>query len=295
MHKTISLILFALVAIIMTGCAQTHQSDTAPQMDNLLLAEPKPISGRAQLAIVRYNQILSEEHLTQDERAELHFQRGMLYDSVGLPGLAQYDFSRALNIKPDMAPVYNSMGIHFIQQSEFIQAYEAFDSTLDIDPEYDFAFLNRGIALYYGGRSDLAVKDLTTFYKLDTSDPFRAIWLYFAMEHQNPAAAPEYLTSALNSLEPQHWATQIVELLLGRTSEKELLGVLLKGVTSQTELTERLCEAYFYLGKYHMTLGNEGRAANYFKLALSTNVYDYVEHRYARLELSQLRHSETAK
>ena len=27
----------------------------------------------------------------------------------------------------------------------------------------------------------------------------------------------------------------------------------------------------------------------YFKLALSTNVFDYVEHRYARMELNRLR------
>ena len=294
MHKTISLILFTLAAIIMTGCAQTTQPDTAPQMGNLIVAEPKPVSGRAQLAIARYNQMLGGAQLADEERAELHFQRGMLYDSVGLPGLAQYDFSRALQIKPDMAPVYNSMGIHFIQQKEFIQAYEAFDSTLDIDPEYDFAFLNRGIALYYGDRADLASQDLSTFYKLDETDPFRALWLYFAKAEENPQNALKHLGTMRSALDSNHWATNIIDLFLGQVSESELLSNLLEGVTSQSTLTERLCEAYFYLGKYHMAKGNNGRAANYFKLALSTNVYDYVEHRYARLELSRLRHSDIA-
>lgn len=39
-------------------------------------------------------------------------------------------------------------------------SYEAFDSALELAPDYDYAFLNRGIALYYGKRPELAVQDL---------------------------------------------------------------------------------------------------------------------------------------
>ena len=70
---------------------------------------------------------------------------------------------------------------------------------------------------------------------------------------------------------------------------------LTKNVKSNKELTERLCEAYFYLGKYNQTLGYRGSAANYFKLALSTNVYEFVEHRYAKLELDLMRTTKAAE
>jgi len=290
MHKTISLILFSLAMLQLAGCAKTSAPTAGGQMGNLLLAEPMPVSPRSQLAIVRYNQVLASAELEEQERAELHYQRGMLYDSVGLGGLAQFDYSQALQLKPDMAEAYNSIGIHFIQQNEFIQAYEAFDSTLDINPDYDFAFLNRGIALYYGERTDLASKDLTRFYEMDASDPFRALWVYFARAKDDPIAGTAYLAQIRDDLDQQHWAIQIVDLFLGNASEADLLSGLLEGVSSQRTLTERLCEAYFYLGKYHSAQDNKGKAANYFKLALSTNVYDYVEHRYARLELNRLRH-----
>ena len=62
-----------------------------------------------------------------------------------------------------------------------------------------------------------------------------------------------------------------------------------ENVKSKKAFTERLCEAYFYLGKYSQILGEKNKAANYFKLALSTNVYEFVEHRYARLELDLMR------
>jgi lipoprotein NlpI len=97
------------------------------------------------------------------------------------------------------------------------------------------------------------------------------------------------LAKQRKNLDEDNWATQLVDLYLERTTEGELLNTLIGGVTSQQQLTDRLCEAYFYLGKYHSARGNRGVASNYFKLALSTNVFEYVEHRYARLELNLLR------
>lgn len=164
MCRNVSLIFFFLFVAILTGCAQTPSIAERPQMGNLLLAEPAPINPRSEMAIARYNQVLMSPALSDTDKAELHFQRGMLYDSVGLSGLAQFDYTQAINLKPDLAEAYNSIGIHYIQQNDFIQAYEAFDSTLEINPDYDFAFLNRGIALYYGGRSELATSDLDTFF-----------------------------------------------------------------------------------------------------------------------------------
>lgn len=286
MLSRLSLIFFVLVV---TGCAQTAPKQQQTEMGNLLVPEPAPLSIRSQVAIARFGQILSNAELTDEDKAQLHFQRGMLYDSVGLGGLAQFDYNRAINFKPDMAEAYNSLGVHMVQQEEFSRAYEAFDSTLDIDPGYDFAFLNRGIALYYGGRADLAVSDLATFANKAPEDPFRVLWAYFAESEYAPQTAQQQLSQRRENLPDSHWATGLVDLFLGQQTEKQLLDSLLNGITSEKELTDRLCEAYFYLGKYHEENNQPGVASNYFKFALSTNVYEYVEHRYARLELQRLR------
>lgn len=289
MRRNVSLIFFFLFVGILGGCAQTAQVSQRPQMGNLLLAEPAPVNPRSEMAIARYNQILGSDALPDDDKAELHFQRGMLYDSVGLSGLAQFDYNQAIHLKPNLAEAYNSLGIHYIQQSDFIQAYDAFDSTLEINPEYNFAFLNRGIALYYGGRAELAVDDLNRFADIDNSDPFRVLWAYFAHYDLSPEQGQQYLASIRPELNNTHWASSLADLFLGVVDENAVLNSLLDGVKSQKGLTDRLCEAYFYLGKYHSLRGNSGVASNYFKLALSTNVFDYVEHRYARVELNRLR------
>jgi lipoprotein NlpI len=288
MHKHLSIII--LLSAFLFGCANNNDSMQGNrQMGNLLLAEPAPMNQRSQLAIARYSHILVNTDLEDEQRAQLLHQRGTLYDSVGLSGLAQYDFNQAISLKPDLAEAYNSIGVHYTQQMNFIQAYEAFDATLDINPEMEFAFLNRGIALYYGGRPDLAVRDFGEFYNKNAADPYRALWSYLASSEINKPQAIIELAKQRKNLDEKNWATQLVDLYLDKTTENELLSTLISGVTSQQQLTDRLCEAYFYLGKYHSARGNRGIASNYFKLALSTNVFEYVEHRYARLELNLLR------
>ena len=288
MYKHLSSII--LLSALLSSCANNSGSmQSNRQMGNLLLAEPAPMSQRSQLAIARYSHILINTDLEDEQRAQLLHQRGTLYDSVGLSGLAQYDFNQAIRLKPDLAEAYNSMGVHYTQQMNFIQAYEAFDATLDINPDMEFAFLNRGIALYYGGRPDLAVRDFGTFYNKNAADPYRALWSYLASSKIDKPNAMIELAQQRKNLDETNWATKLVDLYLEKTTESELLSVLVSGVTSQQQLTDRLCEAYFYLGKYHSQRGNKGIASNYFKLALSTNVFEYVEHRYARLELNLLR------
>ncbi|MBO1255608.1 lipoprotein NlpI [Alteromonas sp. 5E99-2] len=290
-NKTFAVIFVFLFIAVSTGCATSTSQQTEGLTQGLLLAEPLPVDQRIQFAIARYNQILLQPSLADDERAELFYKRGIVYDRAGLPNLAEFDFSQAVNLKADMAEAYNSLGVHLIQKREFDRAYEAFDSTLDIEPSYDYALLNRGIALYYAGRPELGAADLDDFYRKDTSDPFRVLWAYHGSAEVDALAAKLELLKRKQALSSDHWAVSIIDLHLDLGSEIDVFNHLVQGVTSSSELTQRLCEAYFYLGKYHAFLGNHGVALNYFKLSLSTNVYEYVEHRYARLEMAKIRES----
>ena len=91
MKKTVSSV-FLVTVLLLTGCTTVNTSQTRAQMENLLIVEPVPASPRSQLAIARYNQILAQAPLNDEERAQLFYQRGMLYDNLGLSDLAVFDF-----------------------------------------------------------------------------------------------------------------------------------------------------------------------------------------------------------
>ncbi|MBD1390703.1 lipoprotein NlpI [Neiella sp. HB171785] len=278
-------LLLATVAVI-SGCASTAKQPT--QAHEMLLAVPRQPSIEQQAAIAKLTEIISLSDVDDGRLAHLFYDRGVRYDSLGLKALAHLDFSRALRMKADFADAYNFVGIHYTQGEQFVEAFEAFGSAIELNPEHKYALLNRGIARYYAGRSALAVEDLTEFYLRQESDPYRVLWLYMAEYEVDPLAANANLIRHRAQLSDDDWATNLVDLFLQRISVNDFMRTLPVGIGSEEAYAERLCEAYFYLGKLAAHTDESIYAGNFFRLALATNVYDFVEHRYAMLELKRL-------
>ena len=58
-----------------------------------------------EVILARIEQILASRSLTEDEYAQLLYERGVLHDSLGLRALARNDFSMALSLRPDMLEI----------------------------------------------------------------------------------------------------------------------------------------------------------------------------------------------
>ncbi len=274
----------ALLTLLLSGCASQP-----PAAALWLTPEPQAVSYRTELAIARLSEILHRAELSEEQSAQLFYDRGVMYDSVGLRTLARLDFMRALRLKPDMADAYNFVGIHHTVNGEFDAAYEAFDSALELAPEHEYAYLNRGIALYYAEKTELAVQDLARFLAIKPADAYRVIWLYLAQSELSQPDATQQLKQHLTTLDENDWATNLVRFFAGQLSEKALLDSVLNELSSAQLLAERLCEVYFYLAKWHESQNRPQLALSYYKKVLATNVYEFVEHRYARLEMARLR------
>ena len=283
---------FSLCAIAFTsllaGCATSGNNSAQNSVAKVVIAEPLGVSQQSEVAIARLSEILARVEVSNEQKAKLFYDRGVIYDSVGLRGLASYDFQRAIRLQPDLVDAYNFIGIHYTQRQDFIQAYEAFDTAIELEDEHQYAYLNRGIALYYGGRPELALADMQRFQEQQQHDPYRIAWLYLIEQKLSPEGATTNLRKQFEALPHNSWANNILRLFLNDMSENDFVASLTVGVKSHKELIDRLCEGYFYLGKYHALQGNAATSTDYFKLALSTNVYEFIEHRYAKLELDLL-------
>lgn len=275
---------WSIAAIIfIAGCSSGknwHSGD--------LLAVPLQPSLQQEVILARMEQILASRSLTEDEYAQLLYQRGVLYDSLGLRALARNDFTVALSMRPDIPEIFNYLGIYFTQAGNFDAAYEAYDSVLELDPTYNYARMNRGIALYYGGRYPVARDDLLAFYQDDPNDPFRSLWLYLVDKEIDPKKALTDLRQRYQQAKGGQWGWNIAEFYLSDISEKTLLDRLKEFSTDNTSLAEHLSETYFYLGKYYLSLGDTDSAETLFKLTVANNAHNFVEHRYALLELALL-------
>lgn len=274
--------------LLLTGCV-SHQNDS------LVFARPVQIDFKLQAQLSRINQFFdTEQELPSNIAAKLFYDRGIVLDTMGLKELAQLDFNHSLSLEPNQPEVFNILGIYYTQAGEFSDAYEAFDSALELKPNHAFAQRNRGIALYYGGRSNLAIEDLSWSYSQDTSDPFGLIWLYLSMAKENAEKAHKYLVTQyerhIKEGEDKTTAVgwELIPLLIDAKSDKSVLAGYERDSKTQNILAHHLCEAYFYIAKREQLQGDEEKAKQYFKLSMMTNVLPYIEHRYSSLELQQM-------
>lgn len=269
--------------MVLTGCASSQSKWTHPPM-----AVPFQPTIQQQIQLARIDQLLKRDDLDKDTVAQMFYERGLLNDSLGLRDLARLDFNQSLSLKPNQPDVFNILGVYFTQSAHFDAAYEAFDSTLELNPQHPFAQRNRGIALYYGGRLELAHDDLLVHYQQGVNDPYRVIWLYFVEFEQNSETAVEKLKLRYDASDKQDWGWQIVRLYLGEISETQFLNEIATKSESNDQLAERLTEGYFYLAKAYQQQSDFSAAVMLYKLALAGNVYEFVEHRFSLLEISRI-------
>lgn len=286
--RTTMVALVTSVSLLMGGCSATNNA-SANGASGQIIVPPVMPDYKMEVTLAKLNEILASMELTNEQRARFHYDRGVIYDSVGLRLLGRIDFHQALKLQPDLADAYNFLGIYYTQEGEFESAYEAFDGVLELAPEYDYAYLNRGIALFYGERYELAVNDLQAFYDRDPTDGYRALWLYLMASQIEEPKALAALSEHRKQLPNSAWASMLIDHYLGTMSKADLFAAAKVDLKQPKEYAERLCEAYFYLGKRAEQLGQYQDAANYYRLTLATNIYDFVEHRYARIELAKMK------
>ena len=282
-----------LALLFLTGCVNRASDIIAPE--KLPLAELNPqLRFEQEVMVVRLTQVLQEAKLSQAERAELLFERGVIYDSLGLWSLARYDFTQAVEYNPKMAAAYNYLGLYLLLEDDYDSAIDAFNAVLELDPNYDYTRLNRGLAFYYSGRYSEAERDLQKFYEADTTDPYRALWLYFNELEIESIDAKQKLVERSKNLSKEFWGTNIVSYFLGEfTLEQLRLKMNAQAEANTAAYAEILTETYFYLAKQTLKMNQVAEAVSFFRLAIANQVYNFVEYRFALFELAQLRAKQT--
>ncbi|MDO4697662.1 MAG: lipoprotein NlpI [Pasteurellaceae bacterium] len=282
-----------LALCFLTGCINRVSEIISPT--KLPLSELNPqLRFEQELMVVRLSQVLDVAQLTKPERAELHFERGVLYDSLGLWSLARNDFAQAVEFAPKMAAAYNYLGLYLLLEDDYDSSVDAFNAVLELDKNYDYTRLNRGLAFYYAGRYSEAQRDLTYFYEAEKNDPYRVLWLYFNELELMPNDAKKNLVARAKGLSSEFWGTNIVDYFLGKLTLEQLrLKMNAQAEANTPQYAEILTETYFYLAKQTLKLNQVQEAISLFRLAVANQVYNFVEYRFALFELARLRQAQT--
>lgn len=232
------------------------------------------------------------QNLTIRDRASLFYELGILYDGLGLYLSAKSMFMNAIIQDPSYSKPYAFLAAYLALENNYQDSMEAYDSAIELDKTDLYAKFSRALTLYYVGRYTLAKQDLSDFYEENKNDPYRILW-YFLIENKidglqvAKANLKERYRNAIKD-ENNLFAYKIIEYYLGIQSKDQIFKLLRTDSMNNIIHSEMLCEGYFYLAQMELIKGKNNVAFDYFRLALATNVYAFLEYRYAKLELDKL-------
>lgn len=273
--------------LMLAGCASSQQNYWGyPPM-----AVPLQPGVDQEVSLAKINALLARSDTSQADKAQLFKLRGFYHDSVGLRDLARLDYEYSLKLNPKQADVLNMLGVFYTQVAAYDNAIDAFDISLKLEPESNYALRNRAIALYYGNRLGPAFDDMTKAYEADKADPYTALWLFYIERGLDPENAKQNLEAryqAQGQSEESQWGWLLVAMTLGDVSQQEIFENIAEHAENNEQMAQQLTETYFYLAKEFHYEKDYPNAIALFKLAIAQNVYDFAEHHYSFVELGQI-------
>ncbi len=149
--------------------------------DNSPTSDPRLVAIRLALEEARANGQVDEELLILEEKAHTTnavddwFEFGYwLYERKGRYQEAVDAYDRSLRIDPEYAFAWNNKGNSLNGLQRYEDAIECYDRALKIDPEYAFAWNNKGNSLNGLHRSEEAIECLDRALKIDPEDAY--VW-----------------------------------------------------------------------------------------------------------------------
>ncbi len=151
--------------------------------------------------------------------ANVYNNRGVAYYALDEYDLAVADYSKAIELDPNAANVYNNRGVAYYALDEYDLAVADYSKAIELDPNYAYGYYNRGVAYYALAEYDLAVADYSQAIELDPN---------YAYSYYNRGAAyyalDEYDLAAADFKKYKEAVIDLIETLKTKHQEREKNG-----------------------------------------------------------------------
>lgn len=265
-------------------------------------AQEAMAQGNLEDAIGGYTRALELDNLSLRNRTRAHNARGNAHLLLNDFDQALIDFNRVIELNPKSPFSYQSRSLAYFKSGRYNEAITDFTRTIQLDPEYVYAYIyrsdayfrlglfdhaisdyeklmelnpedlyiyfNRGLAYFYNDKFKKAENDFEQCLELDSQDAQAMIWLYLSRERGGRTGELQLVAQSKN-MKPRHWPHQIAFMLLDNLTPELLLE---DTVNADPKVeTERLGEAYFFIGQYHIVRGQDFKAKENLQKCVATS------------------------
>lgn len=156
--------------------------------------------------------------------AKTYYEEGVEHFKKEEYDAAIESFQKVIDINPEMAAVYNFLGLTYLKQNQSIEsAIGSFREAIRIDPHYAEAYFN--LATTYASYADEADKAAEYFQKTIDVDPaysraYFGLGWFSLTEKRDPKKAAEYFDKTLQlypDFEEAYYGMGLTQLQLGKS------------------------------------------------------------------------------
>lgn len=239
---------------------------------------PKPMDD---FTIASYNKMISSQDLGKAELVKRYVERGLAYASLFRFPEAIKDYGLAVGLDPNNVTAFYQRGIAQARLENYPSAYEDLDTAIRLDPGFLPALLQRAHLHFLKGKYEQAAAGFAHYLEKKPGDLYRVLWLYLSERYQkkSPSGVPNFI----RGINLTQWPGAILELYLGEISLDDFVKALKPQLTGWDK--EHRCEAYYYLGQYHLLRGEQKQALAYFQQARKTEAKTLIEYEFSLVYL----------
>jgi lipoprotein NlpI len=213
------------------------------------------------------------------QHADAYNDRGLAYRSKGDPDRAIADYTKAIEIDLQHADAHNNRGNAYGAKGDYDRTIADYTKAIELDPGVSAYSRSLGIARYGRGEFNAAANALLRAIELE-DDAYAMLFRYLARSRAGEKAAAELEANA-RRLTSKQWPYAVTELYLGKRSPEATLD-------AADEADDR-CEAYFYIGQWHLLKGSPAPARAAFEYAAKTCPQTFIEYEVAVAELKRMK------
>jgi lipoprotein NlpI len=204
--------------------------------------------------------------------------RGISRKFVGDWDGAIEDQTRALALDAKQPAVHIELGTAYESKGDFDRAIVHFTTAIDLAPRDPEPVKLRGCVQFCRGKFEAAAADLRRSFELGV-DAYALLFYSLAQGRLSEQATQELISLAARLNVPE-WPAPVIELYLGRLSERAVLDA--------AATPDHQAEAHFYIGGWHLLRNDREHAVRALTAAMQSLPPWFIEHPAAAAELARL-------
>ena len=181
------------------------------------------------------------------------------------------DYTRAIELDPKDAVVYNIRGLAYHDLKEYQRAIEDYTRAIELDPEFALPYSSRGLAHLWLGNIRQAKDDYSRGWKLDRTD-INAAWMaeWVAMGKERTGIETAARLEEIASTNPEDYVAHVCWGVASGLRDKLKEG--LAELEKATSLVPEWWDAYFWKAMLCACLGQNLVAMEAFEKALEMDL-----------------------